>query len=349
MTVVGSACSDAGRPDVVRRHPSPRSSLAGADARAAAAAETQPDHGPPTLLGEYHLTFDDQRCLEADVQPLVDPLAAPGRLEQPGGGAAAGALRGGRDRLPRLPHRSPQSPTFLWNARVNLERGTAALTHLRACGRRRARSGGRPWLQRSLAFSLWLEETKLEFFRSGRRDRAAPAATSDIDPARGCAAALKTCPARRGVRQTPSSTWSCSPGTTASTTCSAAGSASTRWPPGSASSPRGESRSASSELMPRRQAKYRSEGVPRRPPPMRVPQTENQNQDCAGKASARTAVVWTRSLRSVLLARWARAGGDSGGSRALGCGEGFGAGGPDRRFQWREGRVGLAEVAGGAG
>jgi hypothetical protein len=35
----------------------------------------------PTLLGEYHLTFDNRTVTEADLKPLVI-LSPPGRLEQ---------------------------------------------------------------------------------------------------------------------------------------------------------------------------------------------------------------------------------------------------------------------------
>ena len=59
-----------------------------------------------------------------------------------------------------------RSHTFLWNARVNLDRGAAALTNLRGLRVPAELEPVPVWLQRSLAFSLWLEETKLEFFRT---------------------------------------------------------------------------------------------------------------------------------------------------------------------------------------
>ena len=143
----------------------------------------------PTLLGEYHLLFDDRRASESDVRALVvlsphlagwTSLAVAPRLERCVVGDPAYLACG---------NRSVRSHTFLWNARVNLDRGAAALTHLRGL---RVPSELEPvwlWLQRSLAFSLWLEETKLEFFRTGnvavlRRHY------EDMDPGRECAAVL---------------------------------------------------------------------------------------------------------------------------------------------------------------
>jgi hypothetical protein len=139
----------------------------------------------PTLLGEYQLAFDDQRTSESEVRALAilsphlagwTSLAVTPRLERcVVGDAAYLDCRG----------RSPQSPTFLWNARVNLERGGAALNHLRGLRSPPELEPVVTWLQRSLSFSLWLEETKLEFFRTAdvavlRRGY------EDIDPGRDC-------------------------------------------------------------------------------------------------------------------------------------------------------------------
>jgi hypothetical protein len=139
----------------------------------------------PTLLGEYQLTFDDKRTSESDLRALVilsphlagwNSLAVAPRLERCVVGDPA---------YLDCKTRSPQSPSFLWNARVNLERGNAALTHLRGLRPPNELQPVVMWLQRSLTFSLWLEETKLEFFRSGDvavlRRRY-----EDVDPARDC-------------------------------------------------------------------------------------------------------------------------------------------------------------------
>jgi len=139
----------------------------------------------PTLLGEYHLAFDDQRTPESEVRALAilsphlagwNSLAVAPRLERCVVGDPA---------YLDCRTRSPQSPSFLWNARINLERGGAALSHLRGLRSPVELEPVVTWLRRSLAFSLWLEETKLEFFRTGdvavlRRHY------EDVDPARDC-------------------------------------------------------------------------------------------------------------------------------------------------------------------
>jgi hypothetical protein len=143
----------------------------------------------PTLLGEYQLAFDDSRTSEADVRALVvlsphlagwTSLAVAPRLERCVVGDPA---------YLDCRSRSPQSANFLWNARVNLDRGGAALTQLRSL---RAPTELEPvvtWLQRSLTFSLWLEETKLEFFRSG--DLAVLRRRyEDVDPGRDCSGVI---------------------------------------------------------------------------------------------------------------------------------------------------------------
>jgi hypothetical protein len=154
-----------------------------------AAAAEQQQIVFPTLLGEYQLVFDDRRAPEADVRALMvlsphlagwTSLAVAPRLERCVVDDPAYLACGSR---------SPQSHTFLWNARVNLERGTAALAQLRGLRVPPELEPVSQWLQRSLAFSLWLEETKLEFFRGGdvavlRRPY------EDLDTGRACSAAV---------------------------------------------------------------------------------------------------------------------------------------------------------------
>jgi len=139
----------------------------------------------PTLLGEYHLAFDNTRTSEAEVRALVvlsphlagwNSLAVAPRLERCVVGDPA---------YHDCRTRSPQSPSFLWNARVNLGRGHAALTQLRGLRTPAELEPVVTWLQRSLTFSLWLEETKLDFVRTGdvavlRRHY------EDVDPTRDC-------------------------------------------------------------------------------------------------------------------------------------------------------------------
>jgi hypothetical protein len=120
----------------------------------------------PTLLGEYHLTYDNRKVSEADLKPLVilshhlagwNSIAVTPRLER--------CVVGETEYLD-CRDRSVRSPTFLWNARVNLKRGVATLDSLRAMRRRPSRSG------RHLAAVLArlqpvAGETKLEFYQTG--------------------------------------------------------------------------------------------------------------------------------------------------------------------------------------
>jgi hypothetical protein len=143
----------------------------------------------PTLLGEYHLVYDDRRVSESDVRPLVvlsphlagwTSLAVAPRLERCVVGDPAYMACG---------NRSVRSHTFLWNARVNLDRGTAALTNLRGLRVPPELEPVSLWLQRSLSFSLWLEETKLEFFRTGDAG-VLRRRYEDMDPTRECGGVL---------------------------------------------------------------------------------------------------------------------------------------------------------------
>jgi hypothetical protein len=197
----------------------------------------------PTLLGEYHLTYDNRKVSEADLKPLVilsphlagwNSIAVTPRLER--------CVVGETEYLD-CRDRSVRSPTFLWNARVNLKRGVATLDSLRAM---RAPAELEPvvtWLQSSLAFSLWLEETKLEFYQTGDVN-VLRRRYGELDPGRGCESALTQVGAAPPPAARSTTCW-CSPGTTASTISSAADWVTTRSPPGSASSPSGASRSAS--------------------------------------------------------------------------------------------------------
>jgi hypothetical protein len=143
----------------------------------------------PTLLGEYRLTFDDTRRTEAEIAPLVvlsphlagwTSLAVAPRLER--------CVVGEPDYLD-CGTRTAASPGFLWNARVNLERGAAALGRLRALRAPAELAPVVAWFERSLAFSLWLEETRLEFYRTANVAVLARR-YGDADPARDCAPVL---------------------------------------------------------------------------------------------------------------------------------------------------------------
>lgn len=144
----------------------------------------------PTLLGEYHLTYDNLKVNEADLKPLVilsphlagwNSLAVTPRLER--------CVVGETEYLD-CRDRSVRSPTFLWNARVNLKRGAAMLDSLRAMRPPAELDPVVTWTQSSLAFSLWLEETKLEFYQTADVN-VLRRRYGEMDPARGCAAALE--------------------------------------------------------------------------------------------------------------------------------------------------------------
>jgi hypothetical protein len=143
----------------------------------------------PTLLGEYHLTYDNRKVSEADLKPLVilsphlagwNSIAVTPRLER---------CVVGESEYMDCRDRSVRSPTFLWNARVNLKRGVTTLDNLRAMRAPAELDPVVTWLQSSLAFSLWLEETKLEFYQTGDLN-VLRRRYGELDPTRGCEAAL---------------------------------------------------------------------------------------------------------------------------------------------------------------
>ena len=143
----------------------------------------------PTLLGEYHLTYDNRKVNEADLKPLVilsphlagwNSIAVTPRLER---------CVVGESEYMDCRDRSVRSPTFLWNARVNLKRGVTTLDNLRAMRAPVELDPVVTWLQSSLAFSLWLEETKLEFYQTGDVN-VLRRRYGEFDPSRGCETAL---------------------------------------------------------------------------------------------------------------------------------------------------------------
>jgi hypothetical protein len=142
----------------------------------------------PTLYGEYQLAFDDARISEADVRALVvlsphlagwESLAVAPRLERcvPGDPAYLDCTR------------ASDSPRFLWNARANLDAGLATLRQLSDLRTPAELDPVVGWLRRSLAFSLWLEETKLDFYRS-RDAGVLRRGYEGAEPGRACAPAL---------------------------------------------------------------------------------------------------------------------------------------------------------------
>jgi hypothetical protein len=154
----------------------------------------------PTLLGEYTLAFDSARIAEPELRALavLSPHLA---------GWTSLAV------APRLEHcvvddpdyldcgsRTPGAPNFVWNARVNLRRGAAALAALDRLAAPPELAPVVTWLKRSLRFSLWLEESRLEFYATGRLD-ALGRRYEDVDPARTCREALAAVAATDGAER----------------------------------------------------------------------------------------------------------------------------------------------------
>jgi hypothetical protein len=143
----------------------------------------------PTLFGEYHLTYDDARIGENEVRAIVPlsphlagwtSLAVAPRLER--------CVVGEPGYLDCRP-RATDSSGFLFNARINLDAGAAALRRLSDYRAPAELETVITWLQRSMAFSLWLEETKFEFYRS-RDIGALRRRYEDVETAGGCAPVL---------------------------------------------------------------------------------------------------------------------------------------------------------------
>ena len=120
----------------------------------------------PTLLGEYTLAFDTAVIPEEEMRAfarlsprlhgLESWVVAP-RLER-----CVADEPGYHD----CGARSLTSANFERNARVNLDRGTRLLATLRSLRAPRVLSPVVDYSRRALAWSLWLEETKFEFYRT---------------------------------------------------------------------------------------------------------------------------------------------------------------------------------------
>jgi hypothetical protein len=159
-------------------------------ALAAPAAAERVDVVFATLHGQYILSLDTARLSEGEVRELVV-------LSPHLSGWASQAV------VPRLElcmaddpaymdcdARTPTSPAFFWNARANVTKGVKTIAALEALRHPRELDAVVAWLTRSLAFSLWLEETRLAFYESW--DEAVLArAYGGIAPARECRVALE--------------------------------------------------------------------------------------------------------------------------------------------------------------
>ena len=142
----------------------------------------------PTLLGQYILTLDTARLSEGELRELVV-------LSPHLSGWTSQAV------VPRLElcvagdpayldcARTPTSPAFLWNARANVAKGVKTIAALDALRYPRELESVVAYLKRSLAFSLWLEDTRLAYYQSWDEQVLARPYGS-VEPARVCRTAL---------------------------------------------------------------------------------------------------------------------------------------------------------------
>jgi hypothetical protein len=86
--------------------------------------------------------------------------------------------------------RTPVSPAFFWNARANLTKGLRTMAALDALRYPHELDPVVAYLKRSLAFSLWLEETRLAYYESWN-EAVLARSYAGVQPALECAAALR--------------------------------------------------------------------------------------------------------------------------------------------------------------
>ena len=144
----------------------------------------------PTLHGQYILTFDTARLSEGELRELVV-------LSPHMSGWTSQAV------VPRLElcmaddpayldceARTPTTPAFFWNARANVSKGVKTIATLDALRYPRELDTVVAYLKRSLALSLWLEETRLAYYESWD-ERVLARPYGSVEPARVCRAALE--------------------------------------------------------------------------------------------------------------------------------------------------------------
>jgi hypothetical protein len=144
----------------------------------------------PVLLGQYILTLDPARLSEGEVRQLVvlsphlsgwTSQAVVPRLELcvEGDPAYLGCAAS-----------TPTSPAFFWNARANITKGAKTLATLDTLRHPPELESVVAYLKRSLAFSLWIEETRLAYYESWNETVLARPYGS-VEPARVCRDALE--------------------------------------------------------------------------------------------------------------------------------------------------------------
>ncbi|MEX2147224.1 MAG: hypothetical protein WED01_09460 [Candidatus Rokuibacteriota bacterium] len=163
---------------------------------AAATAAERVDVVFPTLHGQYILTVDPARLSEGQARELVV-------LSPHMSGWTSQAV------VPRLElcladdpayldceARTPTVPAFFWNARANVAKGVQTIAALNALRHPSELDAVVDYLKRSLALSLWLEETRLAYYQSWD-EQVLGRPYGGVEPARECRAALQAVAAAR--------------------------------------------------------------------------------------------------------------------------------------------------------
>ena len=144
----------------------------------------------PTLHGQYILTLDTAQLSESELRELI--VLSP-------------HLSGWTSRavVPRLElcvaddptyvdcdARDPTAAAFFSNARANVKKGAHTLAALDGLRYPRELEAVVAYLKRSLAFSLWLEQTRLAYYESWD-DAVLTRAYAGVEPVRECERALR--------------------------------------------------------------------------------------------------------------------------------------------------------------
>jgi len=142
-----------------------------------------------TLDGRYDVTFETSRISEEQVRQLI--LLSPG-LSSPDYTLVPSLeyCVKGDPKYRECDGRKPESPNFFVNAEVNLNGGRQTLRFLLTLNHPKELLEVVRYLKDSLSFSLWIEETRYQFFKTW--DVALLKRQSHgIDPIRLCDSALK--------------------------------------------------------------------------------------------------------------------------------------------------------------
>lgn len=157
---------------------------------AAPAAAERVDVVFPTLHGQYVLTLDTARLSEGELRELI--VLSPHLSGWTSQAVVARLERCVPDDAAYLDcdARTPTSPAFFLNARANVRKGVQTIAALDALRHPRELDAVVVYLKRSLALSLWLEQTRLAYYESW--DEAVLARPyGGVEPAHDCGRALR--------------------------------------------------------------------------------------------------------------------------------------------------------------